>query len=176
MKKDCYGRKKQINNENNKQVHTATTKPGFAFMLKSVNQYNNNLNLNLNFILDSGATDHLINNESLFVDYADLETPIKIAVAKRGEYIFATKRGVVRLENEYQITLEDVLYCGEVVENLISVKRLQEAGVTVMFDEKGVKLTKSGKTIAENSGAYNVPVIEFKAYKVDTENKDFVNI
>jgi len=49
-------------------------------------------------------------------------------------YTFATKRGVVRLENEYQITLEDVLYCGEVSQNLISVKRLQEAGVTVMFE------------------------------------------
>jgi len=40
-----------------------------------------------------------------------------------------------------------------------------------MFNEKGVKLTKSGTTIPENSGAYNVPVIEFKACKVDTKNK-----
>jgi len=113
MKKDCYGYKKQINNENNKQVHSATTKPGFAFMLKSVHQNNNNLNVNLNLILESGATNHLINDESLFADYADLETPIKIVVAKHGEYIFATKRGVVRLEHEYQITLKDVLYCGK---------------------------------------------------------------
>jgi len=39
-----------------------------------------------------------------------------------------------------------------------------------------VKLTKSGKTIPENSGAYNVPVIEFKAYKVDTKNKDLYKL
>jgi len=89
--------------------------------------------------LDSGATDHLVNDEKLFMDYIDLESP-KIAVAKHGEFIFATKRGIVRLHNRKKIPLENVLHY--VAENLISVKRRQEAGMTygIMFGSNGVKI------------------------------------
>lgn len=68
----------------------------------------------MNFILDSGATDQLIYDEMLFIDHIDLKSPIKIAVAKQGEFIYATKREIVRLQNENQITLEDVPYCRKI--------------------------------------------------------------
>lgn len=68
----------------------------------------------MNFILDSGATDQLIYDEMQFIEHIDLKSPIKIAVAKQGEFIYATKRGIVRLQNENQITLEDVPYCRKI--------------------------------------------------------------
>jgi len=61
------------------------------------------------YILDSGASDHLINDVSLYIDSVELVPPLKIAVAKQGEYIYASKRGIVRLRNDHEITLEDVL-------------------------------------------------------------------
>jgi len=33
------------------------------------------------FILDSGASDHLINDEPLYIDSVELAPPLKIAVA-----------------------------------------------------------------------------------------------
>jgi len=179
IKKDCNAIKIIINDknkENNKQAQIASAQPGFAFML---NRFDKNKsksdNENVKFILDSGATDHLVNDEKLFVDYIDLESPIKIDVAKHGEFIFATKRGTVRLNNGNQITLEDVLYCQNVAENLISVKRLQEAGMTVMFGSNGVKIFKNGSVVAENSGMFNTPILEFKAY-ISNAEKNIMNI
>ncbi|KAH8351722.1 hypothetical protein KR084_005477 [Drosophila pseudotakahashii] len=102
-------------------------------------------------ILDSGASDHLINDESLFIDSVELVPPLKIAVAKQGEYIYASKRGIVRLRNNHEITLEDVLYSEQAAGNLMSVKRLQEAGMSIKFDKNGVTISKNGLTVVKNS-------------------------
>uniref|UniRef100_A0A0A1XNE2 Copia protein n=1 Tax=Zeugodacus cucurbitae TaxID=28588 RepID=A0A0A1XNE2_ZEUCU len=64
----------------------------------------------------------------------------------------ATKRGIVRLHNGHEITLEDVLYCKEAAGNLMSVKRLQEAGMTIKFDVNGVTISKNGSIVVQNSG------------------------
>jgi len=44
-----------------------------------------------------------------------------------------------------------------VAENFISVKRLQEAGMTVMFGSNGVKIFKNGSVVAENSDFHREP-------------------
>ncbi|KAH8341604.1 hypothetical protein KR059_011697 [Drosophila kikkawai] len=117
-----------------------------------VNEVQGNLPVDkCGFILDSGASDHLINDESLFIDSVNLVPPLKIAVAKQGEYIYASKRGIVRLRNDHEITLEDVLYCEQAAGNLMSVKRLQEAGMSVKFDKDGVTISKNGMTVVKNS-------------------------
>ncbi|KAH8413841.1 hypothetical protein KR222_009127 [Zaprionus bogoriensis] len=105
------------------------------------------------FILDSGASDHLINDESLYTDSVELVPPLKIAVAKQGEYIYASKRGIVRLRNDHEITLEDVLFSKQAAGNLISVKRLQDAGLSIKFDKNGVTISKNGLTVVKNSGS-----------------------
>lgn len=86
LKKNCYhfnrinknkadNNKKENNNKDKNQAQLATSTPGFAFMMKKIIN-NNKTNDERGFILDSGATDHLINDESLFVDYVVLEQPI----------------------------------------------------------------------------------------------------
>lgn len=176
IKKDCfyYKRTKKNNKEKGeKQAHTATTtQHGFAFMLNAGNtKYS--MTDKVGFILDSGATDHLINDESLFADSEQLEHPLKIAVAKQGEFIYATKRGIVRLHNGHPITLEDVLYSKEAAGNLISVKRLQEAGMSIEFDKNGVTISKDGLIVVKNSGMLNnVPIIKFQAYTAKANIKN----
>nr|AAL90400.1 RH25742p [Drosophila melanogaster] len=106
---------------------------------------------NCGFVLDSGASDHLINDESLYTDSVEVVPPLKIAVAKQGKFIYATKRGIVRLRNDHEITLEDVLFCKEAAGNLMSVKRLQEAGMSIEFDKSGVTISKNGLMVVKNS-------------------------
>jgi len=65
-----------------------TTSQGIAFMVKEVQE--NPAVDKCGFILDSGASDHLINDESLYIDSVELVPPLKSAVAKQGEYIYAS--------------------------------------------------------------------------------------
>jgi hypothetical protein len=44
-------------------------------------------------------------------------------------------------------TLEDVLYCPDVPYNLLSVHRMQEKGVTTIFDAAGVTIKNGDVTI-----------------------------
>lgn len=128
---------------------------------------------NCGFILDSGASDHLINDESLYIDSVELVPPLKIAVAKQGEYIYASKRGIVRLRNDHEITLEDVLFSEQAAGNLMSVKRLQEAGMSIKFDKNGVTISKNGLTVVKNSGMFNnIPIVQFQAYNIDAKHKN----
>jgi len=53
----------------------------------------------VNFILDSGASDHLVNNINLFSVYANLNLNVAIEIAKRGEFVNATAKGQVKLNN-----------------------------------------------------------------------------
>jgi len=47
--------------------------------------------------LDSGASDHLANNENLFTTITELDEPIKISVAQNDVFIYAVKKGTVKL-------------------------------------------------------------------------------
>ena len=45
------------------------------------------------FVIDSGATNHVVNDESICVSFKDLNSPIAIETAKEGQYVYATKKG-----------------------------------------------------------------------------------
>jgi len=62
-------------------------KCGFAFMVKLVN-YTKKPD-EVNFILDSGASDHLVNNINLFSECENLNLNVA-EIAKRGEFVYAT--------------------------------------------------------------------------------------
>jgi len=168
FQKDCFKFKKlrpSNNKENEKQVQAASVIPqqGIAFMIRRVISHSA-ISGGVSFILDSGASDHIINNKSLYADHIDVESPIGIAVAKCGEYVYATSKGIVKLRSSSQVdvTLEDVLFFKEIPHNLLSVKRMQDSGVTIEFHPGGVKATKDGQVILEGVCEYNVPIINFE--------------
>ena len=126
--KDCifYKRSKQYSAERDSTVQTIdTSQPttsysntsGFAFMTGN-NQYDKSSN-KIIFLLDSGASDHLINNEELYSSSNELNPPVKISVAKSGTFITATKKGIINVTSNIGVqgVLEDVLYCPEVPNN-----------------------------------------------------------
>ena len=99
--------------------------------------------------LDSGASDHVMNNDAFYSSSIMLNPPIKISVAKNGIFITATKKGVINITSDMEIpeVLEDVLYCPDVPHNLLSVRNMQQAEMSIFFSVKGVEISKSGEII-----------------------------
>lgn len=131
FKRDCFFHKKaQEYNQSQRQrtVQTVQLNPpenqSFAFMLGSHHYYKENKD-KITFILDSGASDHIINRADLSANFSSLVTPIKISVAKNGQYVTATKKGSLEVFSNmgFKGTLEHVLYCPDVPFNLLSVAK-----------------------------------------------------
>ncbi|XP_058827814.1 uncharacterized protein LOC131687742 [Topomyia yanbarensis] len=51
------------------------------------------------FVIDSGTSDHMVNDEKLLEDVQELEKPITISTAKAGQNLRATKVGKMRLKS-----------------------------------------------------------------------------
>lgn len=56
-------------------------------------------NENILFFIDSGCTDHLINDKEYFSDFMILNKPIKIAIAKDKSYLEATGIGNINVQS-----------------------------------------------------------------------------
>lgn len=61
--------------------------------------------------------------------------------------------------------LEDVLFCPEAPLNLLSVSRLRQAGLDIIFNNQGVQIKKGGKSIIIINGQENSFKIEFSVEK-----------
>ena len=57
----------------------------------------------ITFLLDSGASDYIINDDKLFLNFVYLDPLIKISVAKHGVFINATKKGQVNVETDVEV-------------------------------------------------------------------------
>ena len=69
------------------------------------------------WLMDSGASSHMINRRDLLESSRTLNPPVKITLGD-GSHLFATQIGVVRLTEK--IKLKDVLYVEKIHENLFS--------------------------------------------------------
>lgn len=118
----------------------------------------------IEFWLDSGSTDHLVNVLDGFQSIEDLDEPYKITIAKRGEYISATKRGNMKLISNLgvPVTLENVLYSPEIPQNLLSTKRMQNKGMTIIFESNGGVTVKKGSiTVLTGISRHNLISVVF---------------
>lgn len=84
--------------------------------------------------IDSGATSHMCNDRSMFINY---QTHNEIILLAGDKHIDAIGKGdvLIRYDN-YDIMLENVLYSPELQANFISVSKAVDRGLTVMFDAK----------------------------------------
>ena len=89
------------------------------------------------FLLDSGAKDHIINDESLLADFVELRPSIKLSVAKKGNFITSAKKGTMKVVSNLGVSsvLENLLFSPDDPHTLLSVQKLQQAGMTIVFDE-----------------------------------------
>ena len=90
------------------------------------------------FIVDSGASQHMVRDESLLEDVERLNEPVVIATAKSGENLRATSRGKISLKSVVgkiikPIILYNVLFIPGLEENLLSVRKSTRNGKRVTF-------------------------------------------
>lgn len=163
-----YKRHNQKKNDEERSIQTAIkeTSKHIAFMCSTDDENQSKCDANeIKFLLDSGATDHLVNSLDFFTFIEDLKPPSKITIAKRGEYIMATKRGNMELVSNHgmNVKLEGVLYTPELPQNVISVKRLQKKGLTITFEKDETVTIKLGsKPIVSGISEHNLTSIVFK--------------
>ncbi|KAJ3661044.1 hypothetical protein Zmor_005465 [Zophobas morio] len=122
----------------------------FAFMMTSCDEnLQNDTPDSVVFILDLGATDHMVNRDEVFTSWSVLSPPLQVAVAKTGEFMTATKRGLIHVTTTlgFTGTLQDVLFTPQATTNLLSIRRIQESGMKVVFDQGVQVQDKTGKTI-----------------------------
>ena len=104
-----------------------------------------------NWIVDSGATCHMCNNDKLFVNIRSMQQPLEIMLAD-GHALEATGQGVVALEMKLpdgktrRCKLHDVLFVPKLSYNLLSVSKA-EAGKMAEFNKAGCQILDDNKKL-----------------------------
>ena len=134
---------------------------------------------NLTFCVDSGCTNHLMNDMTCFYELLMLEKPIRIAVAKTNHYMEAIGVGNIRVTSnvhnrDVKCNIRNVLYVPSLRRNLLSVKMLEMANIKVVFSNGKVSLYDEG-TLVGIGHRDNLYEISFKieineSLSVETEN------
>ena len=105
------------------------------------------------WIIDSGATCHMCNDEYLFMDYESLKGPLKVKLGD-GYEVDAIGSGSVMLKCPLpsgisrECKLHKVLHVPRLSYNLLSVSVATEHGKTVTFEKTGCQVLDKGKPVA----------------------------
>lgn len=123
------------------------------------------------FVVDSGATDHMINNMHLLHVSHKLQTPLKVKVAKEGSTINVTHGGTLRLVSKVEsgrknlvfqdVTLNDVLVAPELRSNLLSVRKIAANGGEVIFKSDSVEIRNKEEIVARGARMGNLFIVKF---------------
>lgn len=100
-------------------------------------EYSNNSKII--WLLDSGCTDHIINDDTYFHNYIDLITPVDVKLPD-GKVLKATKIGTVKIYfrnyyNEKHVDLQNVYFVKEIKQNLLSMSKITKNCTIVAKDE-----------------------------------------
>lgn len=127
-----------------------------CFMANNVTQSNDCdvSNEKILFYIDSGCTDHLVKDKNVFENLILLKTPIQIAIAKDGQFLEATGVGNIMCSSQVNkdntpLKIKNALYVPKLRKNLLSVKRLENSGIKIVFENAEVKLYKREKLIGK---------------------------
>lgn len=122
----------------NKQQEVTTTRPttlqavqqsglqkSFAFMLGVQQDKCNSADNEIVLMINSGASDHMVNQMKVFTSVEDLKNPINITVAKKWTTVMATKIGTINVVTNKEVNeqLLNILYSPDIPCNLMSALR-----------------------------------------------------
>lgn len=119
------------------------------------------------WILDSGCTSHITNNENCLIDPEEKEIEFEIA---SGKTVKSKKTGIVHLNPEpnCELVLTDVAF-GNFNSNLLSLSRLAEDGFKIEFGKNNARIFRDDVSFTANIDENNLWTINSKP----KENKIF---
>ena len=100
---------------------------GSSFCQQQQQQFQSKANTAIRFNMDSGATDTMVANKANLSNYSSTFHPIELA---NGSTIYATETGAI---DGTALTIDKVLACSDLTENLLSVARLDDQGLATVF-------------------------------------------
>ena len=97
----------------------------------------------INWLLDSGCMDHIVNNENYFCNHIELRNPIDVKLPD-GKILKATKLGTVKTifknyYNKVQVELKKVYFVEGIKKNLLSFSKITENN-TIVAREQNAKI------------------------------------
>lgn len=106
----------------------------------------------MQWFLDSGATDHMVKDPSVFREMRRLEQPVQVSVAN-GEKMVAEFCGDVMVhavvgEKMKKCVVRNALYLPGLSHNLFSVNRVAKSGMQVNFAGDRADIVKNGAVMA----------------------------
>ena len=112
----------------------------------------NNCENQIEWVLDSGCTDHIINNESYYSNSVILENPIDVKIGN-GTILKATKIGEVIVyflvnNQKVEVKLTNVFYVKEMDRNLISYGKVTKLNKIISKDNTSKIYNKNNELIA----------------------------
>ena len=101
--------------------------------------------------MDSGCTDHVINNENYFYEFVHLKEPIKVKVGD-GRILKATKVGCVNskfkvFNKAINIEMKDVFLVEEMDKKLISFAKVTDKNKVVTIGDNAKIFDKNNRLI-----------------------------
>lgn len=156
-KSECRKRK----TEESGKCNVADREEEIVFMTAS--DAEEHAKIGITFVVDSGATNHLVNKTvgQFLVNVEDVDH--KIGVAKVGEKVTAKRKGNLHLVTEEgkSVLLKNVLECEDLSRNLLSVRKLQENNLKVIFENNKVLIMKDKHIITKGNMYGNLYILNF---------------
>lgn len=116
------------------------------------------------FVIDSGAKHYSLKSEYESEVVNKLEINQKISVAKKGQSINVLEEGdlCVVTDTDRKITIKKVWVCKGLSHNFLFVKKLEEAGLEVIFENKEVTINKNNREFLKGFRNGNLYFVTFK--------------
>lgn len=109
----------------------------------------------LDWVLDSGCSNHMTPDRSKFVTYEQLNAPAFFEFGN-GQEAKAVARGDVQLQvGDLQVTLKSVLHVPASKVSLMSIRKIEATGAEVVFSKGTCKVYKDSKLLFEVAACHN---------------------
>ena len=128
---------------------------------------------NCEWIIDSGATQHMTFEKDSLSDYVEFKQPCIVNLGNNAT-IFAYGKGTYRLvadleDSAQHIALHDVLYLPDLNKNLLSFRAMTKLGASVDFEGNVCRISRNSKLLA-------VGEMQGKLYILKTVPDEHLNI
>ncbi|MBW0550199.1 hypothetical protein O181_089914 [Austropuccinia psidii MF-1] len=143
----------------NKQEKEAEThQTGMTALFSSKATTLNTVNI---LVVDCGATHHMFNNKSLFLNL--VETPkFKIATSDPTSNLFSVGWGTVNIVvDKKTLTLNSCLYVPHLSKNLISLLEMFDETITISKENKNFTITSNNQSILSGQILNNLMISNF---------------